>query len=1083
MADSISSDSEGSSGCFYSTSESNYSSTESNNSRLPLSFHDKVNQFLTTLRHNIPPTKQKKPSKDFSFTQINLQHSKVATTNLVQHLQLQTPFIALIQEPWIHGNKIMGLGPQIISHSGSQSPRSAIIHSRGFQIWNIPELTDRDITTCSWNTGSSNSTLNEIILISGYWDIHSPGLPTTLNKAITHCQDNNIPFICSLDSNAHSTLWGCGISNERGTILEDYLIELGVNLLNKGNESTFSSPVGSSIIDITFTSSILEPFLKNWHISKIPSFSDHKYLIFQLHFDFTFGVKTRPLSKCDWTKFQNALEDYDRPPFFWSNLTIESEIYLLYEKITKALNLACPTITIKPKHQFTWWTEELEESKKRLRRLFHLVTRVDRAKYWEEYVTVKHDYKQLIKKTKRKSWQTFTSQTTSITAMAKLVKILKSQQNRNSIGILNNSDGNPTTSIKNSIELLLDTHFPESSPIPNSLPKDTPKIRPTIPKDFPWITVSKIKEAIQTFGPFKAPGPDELKPIILQHLPDTIIERLALIFRACITNSYTPRLWRTSNTIFIPKLMKDTYSSPRSFRPISLTPFLFKTLEKLIYWEVESNILSKFPLNPSQHAFRKDYGTDTALSSVVSRIEKATHSRQYTLAVFLDIEGAFDNITIDALLNGLQHHKLPEILIKWFNHYLRNRFNTTKIGNIQVSRKLERGTSQGGISSPLIYNFNNDILLDKLPKGPVNNTTFADDLEFDISGPDPETLVSIMQTTINQVIQWASESGFKISTSKTKAILFTPNNKKLPHLPHVTLYDSPIDYVDEIKYLGLTITKRLSWTPHLSQKIKKCKTLLLLVRKAIGSFWGPSPKLTLWAYTGVVRPCLTYASHIWGQSIKDQKILQKLTSLQRLALTKLGPVRDKTPTAGLEIITHIKPIDLFIKETALNTVQRLKPLLHIRWDGLSQLKKIGHLRYYQNILETYKIWHLPQDILKTTINRNQNYFVDIKIPHEESTSGFRIYTDGSKSGSYAGLGVVIYPPGISTNTPPSISYKESLGQLITVFQAELLAILRACELIQPILPKRRQTITLYSDCLSALKSIQKTLIKSSLIFQ
>ena len=51
-----------------------------------------------------------------------------------------------------------------------------------------------------------------------------------------------------------------------------------------------------------------------------------------------------------------------------------------------------------------------------------------------------------------------------------------------------------------------------------------------------------------------------------------------------MTSGYTPQIWRQSKVIFIPKLGKDDYSKAKSFRPISLTPFLFKTLERLSYW-------------------------------------------------------------------------------------------------------------------------------------------------------------------------------------------------------------------------------------------------------------------------------------------------------------------------------------------------------------------------------------------------------------------------------------------------------------------------------------------------------------------
>ena len=68
-----------------------------------------------------------------------------------------------------------------------------------------------------------------------------------------------------------------------------------------------------------------------------------------------------------------------------------------------------------------------------------------------------------------------------------------------------------------------------------------------------WITKILTKAAVDSMDPYKAGGPDEVKPVILQNLPDSGIELLQAIFEACIERSYTPRSWRTSRTVFIPK--------------------------------------------------------------------------------------------------------------------------------------------------------------------------------------------------------------------------------------------------------------------------------------------------------------------------------------------------------------------------------------------------------------------------------------------------------------------------------------------------------------------------------------------------
>ena len=67
-----------------------------------------------------------------------------------------------------------------------------------------------------------------------------------------------------------------------------------------------------------------------------------------------------------------------------------------------------------------------------------------------------------------------------------------------------------------------------------------------------------------------------------------------------------------------------------------------------------------------------------------------------------------------------------------------------------------------------------------------------------------------------------------------------------------------------------------------------------------------------WAYIGVVRPMLTYGTVVWAQATKDNKTCANLRKLNRLALMTLGHFPQSTPTAGLEIITGVPPLPLYI---------------------------------------------------------------------------------------------------------------------------------------------------------------------------
>jgi hypothetical protein len=109
---------------------------------------------------------------------------------------------------------------------------------------------------------------------------------------------------------------------------------------------------------------------------------------------------------------------------------------------------------------------------------------------------------------------------------------------------------------------------------------------------------------------------------MLQHVPDSFLLRLRKVFEASYQSGYTPQEWLHYSTVFLPKPMKEDYTLPSSFRPISLTSFLFKLMERLVYWHLLSTSLKTNPLHSNQQGFRAGYSTETALHMDINRLEK-----------------------------------------------------------------------------------------------------------------------------------------------------------------------------------------------------------------------------------------------------------------------------------------------------------------------------------------------------------------------------------------------------------------------------------------------------------------------------
>ncbi|XP_020297442.1 uncharacterized protein LOC109861980 [Pseudomyrmex gracilis] len=66
-----------------------------------------------------------------------------------------------------------------------------------------------------------------------------------------------------------------------------------------------------------------------------------------------------------------------------------------------------------------------------------------------------------------------------------------------------------------------------------------------------------------------------------------------------------PRAWSGTRVVFIPGPGRNGYISSKDFRPISLTSFVFKTLERLIDGFLKNGPLLTYPLASSQYAYKE----------------------------------------------------------------------------------------------------------------------------------------------------------------------------------------------------------------------------------------------------------------------------------------------------------------------------------------------------------------------------------------------------------------------------------------------------------------------------------------------
>ena len=341
--------------------------------------------------------------------------------------------------------------------------------------------------------------------------------------------------------------------------------------------------------------------------------------------------------------------------------------------------------------------------------------------------------------------------------------------------------------------------------------------------------------------PLKAAGPDNVQSVLIQNAYKHIKAPLLRLYKQSHNTGYIPKPWRETKGIFLPKPGKIDYNDVKSFRTITLSSNFLKIHEHLILWFMEHDLGLDNTLNKKQYGFRKGCSTEAALHKMVHTIERRIKKKGFALGKFLDIEGAFDNISFKAIKTTLQNSKTDSVTYNWIYNMISNRFTTVSLKYSTKRFKITKGCPQGGVLSPVLWNLVVNNLLNKQANEiPGYLQAFADDLVILTEGDDLAVIHECTQKSINSINKWCKNNGLNISSLKTKILMFTWRRKW--ELPKDLLLDGKtIDLSQSTKFLGIHLDTKLNFNEHIKYITKKATMSLMQCKRAVGPTWGLTP--------------------------------------------------------------------------------------------------------------------------------------------------------------------------------------------------------------------------------------------------
>ncbi len=399
-----------------------------------------------------------------------------------------------------------------------------------------------------------------------------------------------------------------------------------------------------------------------------------------------------------------------------------------------------------------------------------------------------------------------------------------------------------------------------------------PLLDTTTHPDIPNLEIapSGIRKLLENLKPHKATGPDLIPARFLKEHAAQLAPILSIVFSKSVQEGRVPSDWKTANVI--PVFKKGNKHEAANYRPVSLTSICSKVLEHVfashIMSHLEPNILVDY-----QHGFRSARSCETQLVSFVEEVAKSVDNNKQVDVGIMDFSKAFDKVPHRRLLEKAKHYGIRGNLAAWIDSFLSGRSQKVLLeGHSSSPASVTSGVPQGTVLGPILFLiYVNDIgqNID------CNIRLFADDciVYKEISAV---TDASKLQQNINLLMDW--EQKWQMSFNIQKCHIMTISKKRSPLQFNYMMHNNILERVTTATYLGVEISSKLSWEPHISRITAKANRTLGMLRRNLKH--APQQTKAL-AYKSITRPLLEYSSSVWDPHTACLK--DKLESVQRRA--------------------------------------------------------------------------------------------------------------------------------------------------------------------------------------------------------
>lgn len=413
----------------------------------------------------------------------------------------------------------------------------------------------------------------------------------------------------------------------------------------------------------------------------------------------------------------------------------------------------------------------------------------------------------------------------------------------------------------------------------------------------PDLLESEVDWALRQLQNNKAPGIDGIPAELVKPAPSAALTALCrTIWRTC----EWPKEWKRS--VFIPLPKKGDVRDCNNYRTIALIPHASKVLLKIIQMRLGNVIDRELP--DVQAGFRKGRGTRDHIANLRWIIEKANEYQKKLYMCFVDYTKAFDCVEHDKLWKALRVVGVSPHLIRLIRSLYSEQEASvrTRYGDTEWF-KIAKGTRQGCILSPFLFNLYAEVIMRKINLDEQNiGVKIGGRTISNLRYADDTTLMAESEKDLKKLILKLKEEsekvGLHLNIKKTK-IMTNAENKEV----RITINNEGVEVVDSFIFLGSLVKHDGGSTAEIRRrlalgraamasmdKIWKCKDVSVATKRRLVS--------------AIVFPIATYGCETWTLISDDQK---KIDSFELWCWRRLLRIPWTAKTTNKAVLERINP--------------------------------------------------------------------------------------------------------------------------------------------------------------------------------